>query len=142
MSIKCLIITDPLGGEATEEIVEQVAEWTSTSPDSLEIIGHYEYVSEEAEEKAQHADVLLIDYGGMAIGATSACADQIRWVCEWAKEHPGKLVILLTMFTAEIYFDELDSEFGECDNIITRYCDKYSGDREKASAWLEALTKG
>lgn len=138
--IKTIIITDPLGEEKPEGIIEELAGWTKTATDQFRVIGHYEYVSEEAEEKSARADLLLIDYGGMALGATDMCASQIRWVCEWAKEHPGKLVILLTMFTAEIYFDELDQEFGECDNIITRYCDPYSGDRDKASAWLNALS--
>lgn len=139
MSIKTLIITDFMGGETTEEVLEDLERSLNVPANQFDVIGHFDAVAEEVEEKSERADLLVIDYGGVMPGAGGMVSSQIRWVCEWAENHPGKLVILLTMFTAEIYLNEFEEEFGKCDNIIPRYCDPYSGDREKISKWLRAL---
>lgn len=138
--MKTLIITDYLGDETTEDVLGELSRSLKIGRGKFDVIGHYPAVTEEAEEKSVYADVLVIDYGGVVgMGSSFLVSSQIQFVCEWARDHPGKLVILLTMFTAEIYLNEFKEEFGKCDNIIPRYCDPYSGDREKIRAWIEAL---
>jgi len=137
--IKTIIITDPMGDETSQEIVEQLAKSTKIKPEQFQILCHTQGVTEEVEGKSSHADLLVIDYGGMMPGSSDMVSSQIRWVCNWAREHPGKLAILFTMYTADIYIDEFEEQFGDCDNIIARYCDPYSGEIKKVSAWLKAL---
>ena len=142
MSVKSLIITDYMGGETTEEVLDELSSSLNVPATIFDVIGHYEAITEEAEEKSERADLLIFDYGGVVgLGSPGMVSFQTRWVCEWADNHPGKLVILLTMFTAEIYLDEFEKEFGHCHNIIPRYCDPYSGDRKKISTWLKTLTE-
>ncbi len=138
--IKTIIITDPLGEETTDEIINQLSKDMKISLEQFNVVLHDMAVTEVVEEKSSNVDLIVIDYGGMTIGASDTCVAQIKWVCEWAKEHPGKLVILFTMFTAELYVDELEQEFGDCENIIARYCDKYSDERSRASSWLHAMS--
>jgi hypothetical protein len=68
-------------------------------------------------------DLVVIDYGGLSTsyGASWERAEwEVRTVCEWAREHPGKLVVLWTAFTHRIYAEGLEDDFGGLDNIAWR----------------------
>jgi hypothetical protein len=139
MAIKCLIITDPMGQETSDEIIERISSGTDTPIENFVVLAHHQGVIQKTKELAERADVLIIDYGGMSWGATDMVVSQIRFVCEWAKEHPSKLAIIFTSFTAEIYAQALYDDFKECENIPYLYADAYSADREKVSAWLKTF---
>jgi hypothetical protein len=128
-----------MGEETSAEIIEQIADWTRTPLEQFEVLCHAQGVTEEVEQVADKIDLFVIDYGGMMPGCADMVSSQIRFVCQWADNHPSKLALLLTMYTAEIYFDEFDEQFGQCKNIVARYCDPYSGDRDKVSAWLKTF---
>lgn len=67
-------------------------------------------------------DLLVVDYGGMAAhGSWDGAEWQIRRVLEWAREHPGGLVLLFTGYTRKVYEGELEREFGHQDNVLMRY---------------------
>lgn len=139
MSIKCLIITDPVGEESSDEIIKSISSATDTPFENFVVLAHHHGVDRETKDIAERADVLIIDYGGMSWGATDAVVSQVRFVCEWAKEHPSKLAIIFTSFTAEIYAQELLDEFGECKNIPYLYAVPYTHDREIVSAWMKTF---
>lgn len=137
--IKCLIITDPIGAETTQEIIERISMQTDIAEDNFFVLGHENGFTRKAIELSKRADVLMIDYGGMNYGCEDMVIDQIRYVCNWAKDNPSKLAIILTSFTAEIYAQTLLNDFGECANIPYLFADAYSSDRDKVTAWLKTF---
>lgn len=67
-------------------------------------------------------DVLIMDYGGASLGSDySGAVLGMRWVLEWAAEHPQTLVVLWTQYTYMLYGKELEREYGHLPNVIARF---------------------
>ena len=67
-------------------------------------------------------DVLIMDYGGAALESDySGAVSGMRWVLEWAAEHPQTLVVLWTRYTYMLYGEELEREFGHLPNVTARF---------------------
>ena len=85
-------------------------------------------------------DLLVVDYGGIvAHGAWDTAEWQLRRVLEWAREHPGGIVLLFTFYTKKVYEGELEREFGHQDNVLMRYRDSGTEDEEiggRLRAWF------
>lgn len=137
--IKIVIITDPVGEDDPQVMLEQFADTVKVPLRELDLLGHYNGIAEEVLEAMNRADVVLIDYGGMAIGAMDTVVAHVREVCKWAEEHPSKLAILWTQFTSAVYMDELYEQFGKNENIIVHFYDKYSVDPDKVVAWVKTF---
>jgi hypothetical protein len=58
-------------------------------------------------------DIVLIDYGGMAImGAHDGALSNVRYILEWAEDHPSAAIIVWTQFT-QFLADEIYEDFGK-----------------------------
>ncbi|MHB0922582.1 MAG: hypothetical protein ACYC3H_01280 [Bellilinea sp.] len=67
-------------------------------------------------------DLLVIDYGGLSgMGSDGMVTFQVKAALQWAKEHPGALLIIWSSYTWRIYHYELEQEFGHLDNVKFRY---------------------
>lgn len=118
-SIRVAIITD-LGASDPDEERDMIADQLG---DYLEA-----NVSVVASGRSMSAvtlktfDILVLDYGGASIHGTDNLAGwEIRAACEWAENHPGRVLLLWTTFTALEYGHELEAEFGHLDNVMVRF---------------------
>jgi hypothetical protein len=104
----------------------------------MEVVAHTRQVS-----RVQYidADLLVIDYGGLSFGygdGWTLAHYEVRRACEWAENHPGKLMVIWTAHTARLYSDELNDAFGHLDNIIVRYHDfGPRGDADEVAMWAK-----
>jgi len=124
--IKTVIIVDSMGSESgtpAEEIAEIIETLKNDWNLPVEVVaaGEGAYVLDD-----QNPDLVIIDYGGMMPGCEDTVNSNIRYVLDWASEHPGKLVILWTDFTYLIYHHEFEEEFSDRDNILFRYSDGHA----------------
>lgn len=118
-TIKTVIIVDPMGS-GSEEPKEEIASIIDTLTNDWNLPIDVIAAGEGALTlEDQNADLVIIDYGGM-LGRNTTNSN-IRYVLEWASNHPGKLVILWTEFTYQIYHCEFSEEFSDRDNILCRY---------------------
>jgi len=86
----------------------------------------------------QTIDLLVLDYGGAAVyGDLTAAEQQLRVACEWTENHPGKVLVIWTTFTAKIYELELAAEFGHLGNVLF----KYHADHSYDDGFYNALTQ-
>jgi hypothetical protein len=114
--IKTLIVTGYMGslGERPEEEAAYIARLF------LELYGmqlDYTHTTAVNEIDASYR-LVIIDYGGLMPGAESAAEWQVRAVCEWAEEHPSRLVLIWSLFTAKIWKSEVEDHFHEQSNIL------------------------
>ena len=145
--IKIGIINDPLGssGFTPEEEAEEIALTLRSSGLASELVAHG---NDLRAVQDKDIDVLIIDYGGMSVyGSFESAEYNIRRACEWAEEHPGKLMVIWTPFTARAYEGELQDRFGHLDNILMRYDSEHYYDHgfiERIAVWtgetLDRLT--
>lgn len=120
MEIRTAFVFDETAAYTLENEVEAAIE-------SLEIIGlknikvaHSGHSLREIFGK--RFDLVIIDYGGASLGYGSATATvEVDAACRWAENHPGALVVIWTKYTAMLYEDELQAEFGHLDNVLLRY---------------------
>lgn len=61
------------------------------------------------------ADIVVLDYGGMSsMGAYESAAFNIRYVANWAEEHPSVALLVWSHMTADILASEMyRKEIGE-----------------------------
>jgi len=130
-------IIDPCGiFESIEKEAEITIAYLNQHGIPCRLFQYAEYFTDEIINS--NPDILLIDYGGMSInGAPGAATSQIMQACEWAESHPGKLMVIFTAFTSEVYNDELKSEFGHLNNIVS-LCEfpDYKEDFTKIKKWF------
>lgn len=86
--------------------------------------------------KGQRFDLIILDYGGISIGAFDIAEFHIKEICKYAENHPSCLLVIWTQF----YEYELKNTFGHLNNITYRYNDEYSSDEsefiEKFQQWF------
>jgi len=113
--IKTLIVTDYMGtlGMEPEEEAALIALQFMAHGISLDWV-HSVYV---AKHKEVNPDLIIIDYGGILPGSSTDVI-QIRELCEWLENHPGKLGLIWTSHTTMIYNFELAGDFEHLDNLI------------------------
>jgi hypothetical protein len=70
-----------------------------------------------------HIDIVILDYGGVLPGCDDMVKSQIRSVYSWASEHPGKLVLVWSSFTWDLYRDEMLEAFGDLENVKYAFAD-------------------
>lgn len=126
--IKVGIVVDCTGGWDTtpEQEIEEIMEFLIVGaklPVWLAASGEHVGVVE-----GKSVDLLIIDYGGLMPGAYGVQVSQIEQACEWAKEHPGKIMIIWSSHTREIYIDELESVFGNLGNVRFRFKSRFGSD--------------
>jgi len=65
-------------------------------------------------------DLLIIDYGGMsAMGAHGIALFNVKHALKWMDDHPGKLIIIWTMFTEYLFKEAIEEmEIKERNNVI------------------------
>lgn len=61
---------------------------------------------------SRDVDVLVVDYGGLHGAYGDIVYRYSDAVAKWADEHPGKLVVLWTSFTCNMYRTVFEREFG------------------------------
>jgi hypothetical protein len=127
MKVRTIIVADPVSDDfdgEVDSIVMQLKDLVGLDLDVVAIANGMHDV------RRRNADLLVIDYGGIAWGGASGTANaQIYAALQWAEEHPGALVIIWTWHTRDIYERELKQEFGDLDNVIMRYGDSMFDDR-------------
>lgn len=72
------------------------------------------------EVKDVIVDVLILDYGAAQFGATEMGRWQSRDARKWAEDHPGKILLLWTSFTKQLYETEW-SQYDNLPNVIYRW---------------------
>lgn len=113
------IIVDPLASgladpeQEIQEIFEKLKSWGL--PVELKVSGHGMQLFKE------RLDILVIDYGGLSIGAGDTAAFQVREAVRWAQEHPGSVLTLWSKHTWRIYHYELEEEFPPLENLLFYY---------------------
>lgn len=123
--------------EEREVALSELELWTKRP---FEVVWHG---TEREMPKMPDVDLLLVDYGGLHHAYGDAIEVYGRAVKRWADEHPGKLVLLWTAFTAACYkavFEDFQS--GEA-NILMRYSgawdfDGTPGFEDDVRMWLGA----
>lgn len=68
--------------------------------------------------KDQNIDLVIMDYGGMSYGSRDTGVWQVKFLCEWARDHPNGLVVMWTYYTQELYDNEVAEQFEGIANII------------------------
>jgi hypothetical protein len=119
--IRLAIIVDPFGVESIEEEVGNIrfAMENLELPVKLVTYGESPLILKEKE-----VDMVVVDYGGMSLmGGWDTAKANIGYVCQWAEDHPSKAVLIWTTYTALVYQDELEEQFGELKNIFFRFPD-------------------
>jgi len=104
--IKTLIITDPTSwAEEPEEEAATIARYME------ELYGlDLDWTSETAAQILDDVDpdLVILDYGGAAMGYSGGGRRQVDEVVRWAKEHPSRLVLVYTTLTLIMVEDVLD----------------------------------
>lgn len=60
------------------------------------------------------ADLIFVDYGGMSImGSHDTALYNLRYILNWAEDHPSVPVIIWTMFTARLVEDAYEKEMSQ-----------------------------
>lgn len=137
IKVRVGIVNDPVGalgqtpGEEAQDILLEMEGWDIEPVLITHGLGMHVI-------RDRNIDILVIDYGGMSYGAGDTAEWQVKEAITWAKDHPGKLLILWTDFTQRIYECELKSIFGELDNVLYRFPGESfcEGIEEKARMWL------
>lgn len=125
----------------------KVPEWRETHPVRVGIMRDYPLVQSEDEEleyivrvlrsegiepevvfdlrcpptsSVPVPELLIIDYGGMsASGAHGTALFNVRYMLEWMDDHPGRLIIIWTMFTEYLFEEAIEEmEVRERDNVV------------------------
>lgn len=113
--IKTLIVTDYMGSLGTQP--EEEAEYIARL--FLEMYGielDWQH-STSVDTREYTPDLIIIDYGGILPGSDMDVWE-LRQLAEWAAEHPSKLALIWTSFTAKVWVFELEDEFKDLDNIL------------------------
>ena len=123
-SVRTAIVTDiPLGGDEREDI--QFIEECLRDYGQLPIKVVYTAIN-MSKLPDGGLDLLVIDYGGIAAGGASTVAESaLRYVRNWATEHPSCIIVLWTKFTVLVYA-WVEEDFGEVANVW------YDGDHKKS----------
>ncbi len=130
MSIRTALILDPMGGDdEADKIVEFLRDMEFDVEPVCQGMGMH-----EARNYVGQIDLLILDYGGMTIGARDTCKWQVREALMWAEQHPSSLVLIWTWFTAELY-QEVINEFKPFANVLVRTNDDDSL-IDRAKKWL------
>jgi hypothetical protein len=117
--IRVAVIVDPFGVESLEEEVGNImfAMENLELPCELVKFGESPMILKDTS-----ADLVIIDYGGMSLmGGWDTAKANIGYVCQWAEDHPSKVVLIWTNYTARVYLDELENHFGQLNNIFFRF---------------------
>lgn len=113
--IKTLIITDPLTDETPQEEIESITHWLGWNYIPIEATHSYTPIVLEDTKP----ELVVVDYGAISVsGGWDTARSNISYICQWAKDHPGKLVLIWTYFTAQVYLSELQGEFQSEGNIL------------------------
>lgn len=119
-TIKAAIVTDLGSNDPAEEVESIVYELETCLEANVSVV---------VQGRGVHVltlktfDLLVLDYGGASVaGGTQDLVEwQIRCACEWAENHPGKVLLLWTSYTALEYGYELEAVFGHLDNVMVRF---------------------
>lgn len=134
-----VIITDPFTDETPEQEAQHIMDELENNGLGCDkvISGEGAYVLEEHP----NTDLVVIDYGGISLGgAYDTAVSNVRYVCQWAEDHPNSVLIIWTEFTRSMYQDELGHTFGHLRNILFRYNDYHENPdwATEARLWLGA----
>lgn len=125
--LKVYALFDFMGSsdKTTEEEAADAIEQLAVEGIEAELVGCTSYITDDMNHSV---DMLLVDFGGVMPGAQDTIDSNLREVRKWAEEHPGKLVVIWTQFTAEMYYNAVDSEFGDIDNVIYLFASMHHDD--------------
>ncbi len=125
--IRIAIVVDSMAGFVItpEQEIEEIIEFLTVKCFPISLVAGGEHMG---IIDGKSVDLLIIDYGGLGPGAGGLAVSQIRAACEWAENHPGKIMIIWSNFTREIYIDELEEHFGDLDNIRFRFKKRFGAD--------------
>jgi hypothetical protein len=134
-NLKAFVIVDPLNfDETVEEEVQRIISTLQLENIPVVLKEFQECMTPEMFHS--DADIMIIDYGGISFGASDTAAFNIKFACKWAEDHPGKLLILWTVFTEMIYKNELEIYFGHLNNIVTRFSNNGEENFGKIKQWF------
>ena len=111
---RVVVFRDYAFGEDNE--IEQISRMLE-----IENIPH-EIIADDADPavvERHRADIVIIDYGGIAsMGAWDTALFNIRYVLNWAEDHPSTAMLIWSSFTANIVADgiyekEIDDAFSD-----------------------------
>lgn len=144
--VKIAIVVDSMGDFdlTPEQEIEEIVEFLAVKCFPVKLVAGGEHMG---VIDGKSIDLLIIDYGGLMVGAHGVQISQIRGACEWAENHPGKIMIIWSNFTREIYIDELEHVFGDLDNIRFRFKSRFGADLnepmfDELKLWYGAKPQG
>jgi hypothetical protein len=142
--VRIAIVTDVYCDDPNAERQEIVTQFKGQLEDELDgdqvdvrVVASGRGVHEVADK---NVDVLILDYGAATFGSRDMGIWQVGDGCRWAEEHPGRVLLLWTSFTNQLYKDELEREYGHLTNIIYRYEEPYDLD-DAGDPVLRAIAK-
>lgn len=72
-------------------------------------------------------DVLILDYGAATFGCHDMGIWQVRDGCKWAEEHPGRVLLIWTSFTQQLY-REIEHKYRHLNNVIYHWSESLEHD--------------
>ena len=93
-------IVGSAGRTAEEEAAEEFQRLQQDLGYKLEMVAHSRFVRSVDQVDI---DVLVFDYGGASGSYSDTPQTQLELSCQWAQEHPGRLVLLYSSFTGRMY---------------------------------------
>lgn len=114
--IKTLIITDYMGTSVAEP-EEEAVNIARLFKQDFDIDLNWTHQTAANNLENINPKLIIIDYGGLLPGS-DVDIHQMRAVLNWAQDHPSRLVLIWTSFTANIWKYELEDEFKEADNVL------------------------
>jgi len=85
----------------------------------------------------QEIDLLVIDYGGLASRGDFVRPDRaIRLARTWAIDHPGKVLLIWTEYTASLY-REIEEELGHARNVLIYGWEDIGKPNRPGSIWWQ-----
>lgn len=115
-TIKTLIITDVMGAGGLEP-AEEAKEIAYLFKQLYDITLDWQHEEHAGTIEEHDPKLIIIDYGGMLPGQ-STDVQQVTEVIKWAQDHPSRLVLIWTTFTARIWKFDLEDEFQDLDNVL------------------------
>ena len=134
--VRTLIVLDPVGGagRTPEEEFEEIVETYRELYDLVLDAKRSETFSPHGHE-ADGCELVIFDWGGASIG-NDLLQHQVRWLVNWAGDHPGALVVIRSMAWAWLEVAVEDEVLPKLPNMVLE-----EGTVEIPAWWRAGLTE-
>lgn len=131
--IKIAVFNDVIAwsGQTSREEAEDIVAFFNENIGESKLVHHSNRFS--PSDVPRSTDVVVIDYGGIMLGAYDHVKDTTRLALEWAEDHPSNPLVIWSSFQGRLYKDEFEQAFaGRDENVFFRY-----GKERQNPSWAE-----